>query len=323
VFDSGVSSLRLGSEILGLDEVSSGADDDGNDDDHDDHTGPHTLGSGGSSDLDESGWGGSVGGAGSLDDGLGDVFLCFVLGGGGALIIGEGCNGDGGFAGNHFAGDLDTLGSLVGTGGNAGLLGVLKSGGDSIGEALWQLLGITSDGLGALVVGEEWEVKFGGIAIETFDGSLGSNNGLLSLNQIGISGLLSGGIDGISNGFVKWGKLLSLGLLLGIGGLGIKSVKVTCELVSGKASITVASFTDEKCTAAAKDKKKADVTETIVEGTCAANAAVPTTFVKVGPAAAAGEGMGTGMIILIVVICVVVCAAGYFVKTKYFGAKAE
>lgn len=104
---------------------------------------------------------------------------------------------------------------------------------------------------------------------------------------------------------------------------GTKSVKVTCELVAGKASITVASFTDDKCATPAKDKKKADVTETIVEGTCAANAATPTTFVKVGPKAAAAEGMGTGMIILIVVICVVVCAAGYFVKTKYFGAKAE
>lgn len=102
---------------------------------------------------------------------------------------------------------------------------------------------------------------------------------------------------------------------------GTKSVHVTCEMVSGKASITVASFSDDKCKTAVEDKAKKPVTETIVEGTCAANPATPTTWVKVGPAADAAEGMSVGMIILIVVICVVVCAALYFVKTKYFPGK--
>lgn len=105
---------------------------------------------------------------------------------------------------------------------------------------------------------------------------------------------------------------------------GTKSVKVLCELKAGKASITVASFSDVAC-ANAVQKDSKDVSSTIAEGTCSANDATPSTWIKVGPkAAAAEEGMGVGMIILIVVICVVVCAALYFVKTKFFpGNKGE
>lgn len=104
---------------------------------------------------------------------------------------------------------------------------------------------------------------------------------------------------------------------------GTKSVKVTCELVSGKASITVASFSDDKC-ASAVQKDSKDVTATLAEGTCAANPATPTTFVKVGPkAAAAEEGMGVGTIVIIIVAVLAVCGIGYLVKTKYMGEKKD
>lgn len=100
---------------------------------------------------------------------------------------------------------------------------------------------------------------------------------------------------------------------------GTKSVKPTCELKDGKASVTVTSYSDDAC---ATELTK-DPTATLVEGTCAANPALPTTWLKIGAAPAAEEGGGVGLYILIVVIVVVVCAALYFVKTKYFGAKAE
>lgn len=102
---------------------------------------------------------------------------------------------------------------------------------------------------------------------------------------------------------------------------GTKSVKVACEMKDSKATVTVTSYTDDACA----DELAKDATATLTEGTCAANPAVPTTWIKIGPKAApaAEEGGGVGLYILIVVIVVVVCAALYFVKTKYFGAKAE